>query len=430
MACLELPSHRPRPLKDFYFTIDLRSLALYRILLASLLIGDWLMRWPDLETFYTSLGVFPVEAALPRSGGNFHFCLLDGVASLAMVRAVFCAGLLFYVLFLIGYRTRMFGVLSFLFFTSALSRNVLIRDGSVEVLATMLMWSLFLPMGKRFSLDALIEQLRRGEAQARPSEAGRCESSLAAFAIVAQLGLIYFFTAVAKSGETWKDGTALYYALNMDQIARPLGRWLAAQPLALIKALTWSALAMEFAALPMTLAPVAQPWLRRLAILGLAGLHLGIAATTTLGFFSVTMVATYALFLMPEDWDLSPGGPAHVGSAARLVVGLYPIARSFLGGSGLARRVLNAPAGTRRELTWKTGGEPECGPEGGDGRSTSPINCHLWSPSIKTGAFSSPWCVTIKYLLAIPGLPAPTIEVSTVRSGPIAWAIWAPAAFA
>ena len=295
-----------RNLRDFYFTIDLRSLALYRILLAFLLIWDWVARWPDLEAFYTSFGVLPVEAALPKPGGDFHFCLLDGVTTLLMVRAVFCVGLLFYVLFLLGYRTRTFHGLSLVFFTSVLSRNVMIRDGSVVVMATMLMWSLFLPTGNRFSLDALMRRLRHraiAGAQPPPAEAQRSEPSLAALAIIAQLGLIYFFTAAAKCGSTWKDGTALYYALNMDQIARPLGRWLAAQPLPLIKALTWGSLATEFAALPLMLAPFAQPWLRRLAMAGLVALHLSIALTSTLGFFSAAMVTAYALLLLPEDWE-------------------------------------------------------------------------------------------------------------------------------
>jgi hypothetical protein len=294
-----------RKLKDFYLTVDLRSLALFRIFLGGLLIFDWFARWPDLEAFYTSFGVLPVEAPLPKSGGEFHFCLLDGVTSLPMVQAVFCAGLLFYVLFLLGYRTRTFQFLSFLFFTSALSRNVLIRDGSVIVVATMLLWSLFLPMGKRFSLDTLLARLRSANSdKASEPVPVRSDPSLAAFAIVAQLGLIYFFTAVAKSGQTWKDGTALYYALNWDQIARPLGQWLVSQPLPLIKTLTWSVLALEFAALPLILFPFGQPWLRRFAIVALGAMHVGIALTTTLGFFSAAMIACYALLLTPRDWEL------------------------------------------------------------------------------------------------------------------------------
>jgi hypothetical protein len=250
----------PRSLKAFYFTIDLRSLGLYRILLAGLLICDWILRWPDLEAFYTSFGVLPVEAPLPKSGGEFHFCLLDGAASLPVVRAVFFVGLVLYLFFLVGYRTRTFQILSFVFFTSVLSRNVLIRDGSVVVLATMLLWSLFLPMGKRFSMDALIDKLRSAGALQSASalstlpatlvgaavdkhepevcvRSQNCTPTLAAFAIVGQIGLIYFFTASAKYGATWRDDTALYYALDENQIARPSGQWLATQPMVLSKRL-------------------------------------------------------------------------------------------------------------------------------------------------------------------------------------------------
>ena len=73
-----------------------------------------------------------------------------------MVRAMFCFGLLFYLLFLVGFRTRTFQALSFLFFVSVVSRNILIRDGIVVMLETMMLWSLFLPMGRRFSVDTFL----------------------------------------------------------------------------------------------------------------------------------------------------------------------------------------------------------------------------------------------------------------------------------
>lgn len=363
----------PPGLKEFYFTIDLRSLGVYRILLAGLLILDWGLRWPDLEVFYTSFGALPVESPLPRSGGDFHFCLLDGVASLPMVRAVFVVGLVCYLFVLAGYHTRTFQILSFVFFTSVLSRAVPIRDGSVMVLATMLLWSLFLPMGKRFSLDALRGRARI-DSPARPPAAsdnpraamanapGRSSPSLAAFVIVAQVGLIYFFTASAKYGASWRDGTALYYALNEDQIARPFGQWLATQPLNLIKTLTWGTLGLEFMALPLILAPLGQPWARRLAIVSLAGLHLGIALTTTLSFFSITMVFTYALLLGPEDWSLLKAVSSRLAARKpiRSIVGTAlragaKFSTRYQAAAGLARPESGsafAATGWWRSMTW------------------------------------------------------------------------------
>lgn len=293
-----------RRLNEFYFTIDLRSLGLYRVLLAALLIFDWFTRWPDLEAFYTSSGVLPVEAPLPRSGGEFHFCLLDGVRSLPMVQAAFLVGLACYLLFFAGYRTRVFQVCSFVFFTSVLSRNTLIRDGSVVVMGTMLMWSLFLPLGRRFSLDALLESSPEGISRTKPPPAISSAPSFAAFAIVAQIGLIYFFTAGAKHGPTWKNGTALYYALSVDQFATDFGRWLAGQSLTWIKSLTWTTLALEFAVLPLILFPFGQPYLRRMVIVCITLLHLGIATTMHLGSFSAAMISSCVLLLTPRDWEM------------------------------------------------------------------------------------------------------------------------------
>jgi predicted DCC family thiol-disulfide oxidoreductase YuxK len=289
-----------RSLKDFYFTIDQRSIDLFRILLAVVLIGDWVARWPGLEAFYTGQGVLPASAA------GFHFSLLDSITSLPGVQAVFLVGLLAYVLLLVGYRTRLALVVSFIFFMAALNRNMMIRNGGDVVALTMFWWLLWLPVGRRFSLDAIRAALKQGVpirprvAASSPDE--RSAPSLAAFVIIAQIGIIYLLTAAAKSGVTWWDGTALYYTLNYDQAASPLGQWLSAQPLFLIKVLTWGTLALEFAALPLLLLPVGQPWLRRLAILLLVPLHLGIWLTMNLGSFSFVMIAAYALLLSSREW--------------------------------------------------------------------------------------------------------------------------------
>src|SRR5207247_2045858 len=120
---------------------------------------------------------------------------------------------------------------------------------------------LFLPMGKRFSLDAISAAMGRGVPVTRrlpaPPEVERCEPSLAAFAIVAQIGLTCLFTAVAKSGSAWKGG----------------------------------------AVAALILIPWFQPWLRRLAIVMVVALQLA-------GTLPVAMIAACALVLMPPDWKL------------------------------------------------------------------------------------------------------------------------------
>jgi hypothetical protein len=283
-------------LAEFYFRLDLRSLGFYRILLGLLLFVDTWSRLPDLQAFYTDAGILPAARSGLISGGRYHFSLLDSFHSLTWVRCYFAASLVCFGLFLAGYRTRLFHALSLIAFVSIVTRNTLVREGNDRVLISMLLWTLFLPMGRRFSLDAFRASRERPGDPLGPF-------SLVAFFAVTHLGLIYLGSAAAKSGALWADGTALYYAFRLDQFALGIAPLFRDAPLAFIKFLTWSTLAIELLALPAFLCPFGRPHVRRVTILALVALHAGIALTMDVGFFSAVMIASYAILLRPEDWD-------------------------------------------------------------------------------------------------------------------------------
>jgi hypothetical protein len=325
-------------LRDFYFRIDLRSLGLFRILFGCVLLHDWLARWPHLAAFYTADGI------LPREYRAFHFSLLDHATTLPAVQAAFILGLVSYLCFLLGWRTRISHLLTCLFFVSVVNRNPLICNGGDRVLSMMLIWSLFLPLGDRFSIDAVWNAVRRRATLRREEEApvptgakgerrkGKGEKetgehpssspsgalwavplspsislsapSAAAFAAVSQIGLIYLLTAIAKDGGTWRQGTALYYILHQEQLLHPLGLWLGGGPLWALKLLTRATYWLELAAAFLILLPFWQPWLRRAAIVGLVGLHTGIWLTMNIGEFSPAMMSAFSLLLLPADWQV------------------------------------------------------------------------------------------------------------------------------
>jgi len=285
-----------RRFRDFYFTIDPRSLALFRILIGLLLIKDCQARWSHIESFYTSFGVVETNLIPRLNEKQAYFLWFDHVDSLRGVQLIFLLGLVVYVLFVLGYRTRIVTALSLLFFASVVGRNVLIRHGGDTVMATMLMWSVFLPLGKRFSLDAIAGKNLHREVKS--------PFSFAASAIVCQIVLIYLASALTKYGSTWKNGTALYYVLNIDQFVYPLGAWFAARPMWLLKALTWGVLVLEFAVVPLVLLPFGQPYLRRIAVVALTGMQLGIWTLMNIGDFPLVMISLNALLLTSEDWQL------------------------------------------------------------------------------------------------------------------------------
>ena len=235
--------------------------------------------------------------------------ILNLATTASGLEILFLIGLICYLFFLVGYRTKVFHVFSLVFFHSVLSRNHLILNGGDMVLLTMLVWSVFLPLGERFSIDCLKRISRKGHeeltsrSKSNGENKGRSAPSLAGLIVMAQITLIYFLSAVTKSGGTWRHGTALYYTLNIDQISLPLGQWLAERPLWSLKILTWGALGLEYAVLPLILLPFGQPLLRRIAIVGTTCLHLGIWLTLNIGTFPLVMISINAVLLDSALWD-------------------------------------------------------------------------------------------------------------------------------
>jgi len=136
-----------------------------------------------------------------------------------------------------------------------------------------------------------------------PAAAEPLHRSLAAFAIVFQIGLVYLATAAAKTGSSWRDGTAVYYTLQLDSFATPFGLQVGDAPLGVLRLLTWGVLGFEWLAMPLLFLPIAQPWLRRFAMLGLGGFHIGTLFTMVLGLFPLVLLASYVLWIVPSEWE-------------------------------------------------------------------------------------------------------------------------------
>ncbi len=302
-------------LLDFYLTIDLRSLGAFRIALGLLLVANWCVHWAWLETLFTDQGVLSCDMLRQANGRMSPFFLTPLVWIDHWpwaIRAFFLFALVCYVALLLGWHTRLFTVLALVCWGATLNRNPFVVIGADRVLATLLLWSVFLPLGARFSLDALRRGLRQGVDPQREHAFGeplhqaprRSRRHLAALGIVLQIGLVYLLTAIWKSGWTWDHGVATYLVLQIDQFIYAPALWFRELPLFWHKVFTYGTLAVEYAALPMILLPWLQPYLRRVLIAGLLALHAGIWLTIDEGFFSQVMVSSYLLLLTSQDWEL------------------------------------------------------------------------------------------------------------------------------
>ncbi|HVE14006.1 MAG TPA: HTTM domain-containing protein [Elusimicrobiota bacterium] len=291
------------------FGVDLRSLGLFRIALAALLLYDLADRARDLGVFYTDDGILPRETALRYFPRLLQACVHLATGSWwgeALIFAVMaaCAAAL-----LAGWRTRIASVLCWYLWVSLQCRVPPILYGMDNLLRLLLFWGMFLPWGARFSVDAA----RRPGARPRESDV----FSAASAALLVQVAVMYWFTAAAKSAPEWtSEGSALYYTLHIDHFVTPLGACLR-EHRGLCRALTFATLGWESFGPFLFFSPVAFLPARLLAVAGFAALHVGIGACMSVGLFPVLGLISLIPFLPAEAWELRFRGRARLEALAR-----------------------------------------------------------------------------------------------------------------
>jgi hypothetical protein len=300
-----------RWLVETYLTVDPRSLGLFRVVFGLVLLSDLARRWVELGFWYTNSGLLPNHTLLWRPPTSNMFSLFFTASSLreAQLGFVLCAAV--YAMFTLGYRTPWAQALTLLARVSLNSRLAVLENGGDMVMDLLCVLTLPLPLGARFSLDAVVSTPENLTLPDEPS-ATRAVSpptnapvvSLAVLALLLQFAAIYMFNASAKSGPAWRDGSAVYYALHQDKLVTWLGVWLREHlSVSAVHALTWSTLATEWSAFALLITPLFVRQARLLAVCLMPALHVGFALGLNLGGFSPAMISFYPLLLMAAHWD-------------------------------------------------------------------------------------------------------------------------------
>lgn len=277
------------------FGIDLRALACFRIVLASLLLVDLGCRAKDLTAFYTDDGVLPREVLYGKFPGHAYFSLHALGGSAGFEAALFILHSVFALTLLVGYRTRLSNLLCWLMLVSLDARNPLIlQDGDIYFVL-LFFWSLFLPLGARWSLDRAGSGTRKDD----PAKV----VSLGTVAVLLQVLIVYFFSGLYKTSPEWNSlGTAVYLALRVSHYATPWGQSLLAFP-GLLEVLTHGILFFEKGGVFLLFMPWKTVWFRCAALLAMAFMHLGFLVFMVLGIFPWVCLGALILFLPSLFWD-------------------------------------------------------------------------------------------------------------------------------
>lgn len=284
--------------------MDRRVLGAFRVGLGWVMLYDVARRFPDAALLWSDEGVLGPTALtrLPQASPQISFLL--ALSSAASIRWAFAGLALVFALYGVGLLTRVMQVLALLGYASLNASNTFFEDGGTGCTILLLGWTLLLPLGDRFSVDALLRDAKKSSVRERAR--GRAEAreplyTLATLAVLLQAASIYWLNAAHKNGATWRGGDAVHLVLWQHRVNTPLAAWFSAHEPAWFSPLFTALTRRTELVLPVLLlwpthVLVSRPLSFLLAVL----LHGGIALSLTLGPFSYSMICLV--------WLSVPGG--------------------------------------------------------------------------------------------------------------------------
>ncbi len=281
------------------FGADLRSLAVLRVGLGLLLIADLINRGRDLVGHYSDFGLLPRQAWLEIYQNPWRFSIHAGNGSWQWQALLFLIAGLAACSLIIGYKTRLATVISWILLVSLQNRNPMVLQGGDVLFRMLLFFSMFMPMGAIYALDSIAfrEKNRLPERTV----------SAATIGYLFQIVCLYWFSVLLKTGPEWRtDFTAVYFALNIDQFTTPVGHFLLGLK-NLLKPLTFLTVATQTVSPVLFFAPFLGGPLRTIGILALMTMHLGLAVSMRLGLFP--WIAIVGLLGLLPSWFFNQLGP-------------------------------------------------------------------------------------------------------------------------
>ena len=269
---------------------DLRILEVLRRCYGALLFLNIGLLWIDRRIFWGSESFLPADAArkvVDQDTWNLFSVLPESnlVINLALLSLMVSA-----VALMLGRLPRLAAATSFVLLIAIHHANIMLFDAEDTVFRVFAFYLMFVPPWSQLRRTGSTTQKSDDTVPVFPAW------PLRLFQI--QVCLIYICSAIQKSnGSEWLDGTALYYALRLDDATRfPLPGWMT-ESLAWTRLLTWSVLLFE------CIVPIFI-WLKRARVYCLIAaflFHLGTDYSMNLHLFHWIMMTGLLSFLRFDE---------------------------------------------------------------------------------------------------------------------------------
>jgi len=281
----------------FWFTPRSSSTAaVVRIAGGLVLLAATVSMGPDVLSFFGPDGILPRQPDFKLAGLKGIWSVLGTSPGPAFVIGVYVASLLAALCLVAGFHSRLAALVVFVCLVSFTRRNPTVFNSGDALLRALSFYLLLVPGGAALSIDRW-RSVRKagGEFWEFPP---RAVWPLRLMQL--QLSVAYLAAVWAKvGGITWREGSAVTYALRVGFIRRlpiPGG---VTESLLISNVFTYATLATELALGLLVWNRRLRPWV---LLVGVA-FHLALDYAFRVGFFSYGMFVLYLAFVPPETMD-------------------------------------------------------------------------------------------------------------------------------
>ncbi len=259
-----------------------QMLAIFRLIVGVALLWQALATARDLPLLMGEFGLIQrslndalAAQGVPRIG---WFAPVQAPAWLSEKRVIYLLLSLYLIsifYLMAGYRTKLFAGASLFFHLLFKASGAASAYGAHELATSALFFCLILPVDRYYTFSG-----RQGMPIPETIDIGR-------LGLRAYMSLVYVSSGIEKlSGEAWRSGEAMWNFLMRPEVTVMDFGWISQAPW-LATALAWTVLVIEVGYGVCLFWPRVRLWWLVLTLL----LHLGIAITAKLWFFSLTMIA-------------------------------------------------------------------------------------------------------------------------------------------
>lgn len=289
----------------FWFTPRPTSTAaVVRVAGALVLLASAVTLGPDVLAFFGPEAIMPRQPAFEDSGLRGVWSALGRNPSATLVIGLYVVLVVGALCLLVGFHSRLAALAVFVAMVSFTRRTPVVFNSGDALLRNLSFYLLLVPGGAALSVDRwrkVRKARRRGDGEGAGTFwafPARAVWPLRLMQI--QLSVAYLTAVWAKVvGSTWREGTAVVYALQVDFVRRLPLPGVFVESVLLSNILTFGTLATELAIGLLVWSRRARPVILWVGV----AFHLALDYAFRVGFFSYAMFVLYLAFIPPETME-------------------------------------------------------------------------------------------------------------------------------